>query len=318
MAKRRTLADKLAQLDVLRADPTSEPALKALRGALAGKNNQLVAKAAQIAGQFELDALELDLVHAFERFVADPLRTDKGCVAKAAVAEALYRTGARQEAVITDVFLRGIRHVQLEPGYGGREDTAAKLRGVCAMGLVQARYAEVMVELAHLLADRVLDARIAAVRAIAYARQEAGEPLLRFKVLVGDDDHRVLYECFGALLKLAPESSLPFVAEFLWDERAPVAESAALALGESRLVEAFEFLREAWEKTLDPVLRRAELLSIAMLRHEQAIEFLLSLVADGAPSGGRDALAALEMYRHDEELWQRVRRLVDERGDVEL
>ena len=208
--------------------------------------------------------------------------------------------------------------MQLEPGYGGKEDTAARLRGVCAMGLVQARYPEVMVELAHLLADRVLDARIAAVRAIVYAHQEAGEPLLRFKVLVGDDDHRVLYECFGALLKLAPESSLPFVAGFLWNERPAVAESAALALGESRLAEAFEFLKAAWEKTLDPALRRAELLSIAMLRHGQAIEFLLSLVADGTPAGAREALAALEMYRHDEELWRRVRRLADERDDVEF
>jgi hypothetical protein len=175
-----------------------------------------------------------------------------------------------------------------------------------------------MVELAHLLADRMLDARIAAVRAIAYAHQEASEPLLRFKVLVGDDDYSVLYECFGTLLKLAPESSLPFVAGFLWDERLPVAESAALALGESRLAQAFEFLKAAWEKTLDPHLRCAELLSIATLRHERAIEFLLSLVADGTPTGAREALAALEMYRHDRDLWRRVRRLVDERDDVEF
>jgi hypothetical protein len=313
MAGKRSLEKELTAVYALREQPLSDQVIGELRRALARKNNHLVAAAAQIAGEREIAALEPDLAQAFGRFMADPLKTDKGCAAKSAIAEALYRIGAIQE----DLFLQGIRHVQLEPVYGGRQDTAARLRGVCAMALVRTGCPQAMIELAHLLADRELDARIAAVRAIAYGRSEAGAPLLRFKVLSGDDDPRVLYECFGGLLKLAPETSLPFVAEFLDDGDAAIAEGAALALGESRLGEAFGFLKTAWESTFDPDRRNAVLLAIAMLRSEEALDFLLALVADASTAIADEAIAALRIYERDEKVWRRVRETAGRRGDVE-
>lgn len=314
MARKRRLEENLAELNNLRADPTSGPAIARLRKALAGKTHHLAAEAARIAGEFEIQQLEGDLVSAFERFMVNPSKADPGCAAKTAIAEALYRIGCHQE----NLFLRGIRHIQLEPVYGGKEGTAAKLRVACALGLVRMDYPEVMLELADLLADAKLDARIGAVRAIAYAQQDAGLPLLRFKALVGDEDIRVLYECFGALLKLSPESSMPFVAGFLHDDDLAVCEAAAIALGESRLAQAFDALKTGWEKAPDPALRRTELLAIAMLRHEQAVDFLLSLVADASPAIASDAVAALGMYQRDEGLWRQVQQLVEARGDVDL
>jgi HEAT repeat protein len=314
MTKRRRLEERLAELNALRADPTSGPAMARLRQALASKTHHLAAKAARMAGEFEIGQLGDDLVSAFERFMVNPSKSDEGCVAKTAIAEALYRIGYDQESL----FLRGIRHIQLEPAYGGKEDTAARLRVTCALGLVRTNTPEVMIELAHLLADAELDARIGAVRAIAYAQQDAGVPLLRFKALIGDEDTRVMYECFGALLQLAPESSLPFVAGFLDDDDVAVCEAAAIALGESRLDKAFDVLKIGWEKTLHPALRRTGLLAIAMLRHERAIDFLLSVVADASPASASDAIVALEMYRRDEQLWQRVQQLVEARGDIAL
>lgn len=314
MTRRRGLEERLAELNALRADPTSSPALKKLRKALVSKTNHLVAGAAQIVGEFEIERLESDLVLAFERFMDNPSKTDVNCEAKTAVAEALYKIGNDQE----DVFLRGIRHVQLEPGYGGREDTAARLRVVCAMGLVRMNYPQVMIELARLLADPMLDARIGAVRAIAYTQQDAGVPLLRFKALIGDEDTRVLYECFAALLRLTPKASLPFVASFLDDDDMAICEAATMALGESRLPEAFDVLKMGWEKALDPALCRTTLLAIAMLRHKEAIDFLLSLVADASPTHARDALTALEMYQRDEQLWRRIQQLVDARDDIDI
>jgi HEAT repeat protein len=206
----------------------------------------------------------------------------------------------------------------LEPVYGGKEDTAAELRYVSAMGLVNTGYPDVMLELACLLADNVLDARIGAVRAIAHARQDAGIPLLRFKALIGDEDARVVYECFRALLDLSSQGSLPFVASFFDHQNPAIAESAAMALGESRLEGALDVLKEGWENTLNQDLRRFILLAIAMLRHEEAIDFLLSLVENESQGIAQDAIEALEMYHEDEQIWERVQDIAEARDDIDL
>jgi hypothetical protein len=90
------------------------------------------------------------------------------------------------------------------------------------------------------------------------------------------------------------------------------------ALAESRIEEAFGFLVAVWEEVLDPDFRRTVLVAIALLRHEEAIAFLLSLLADGSPAAAHAAVEALGMYRQDDKVWRRVRQLVDEREDVEL
>lgn len=312
--KKRRLEAQLAELNKLRANPTSEEALERLGQALASKTNHVVAKAATLIGEYEIEQLEGELASAFERFMAQPWKADEGCAAKTAIADALYRMGCRQEKL----YRQGIRHIQLEPVYGGKEDTAARLRVVCGLGLVRMHYSEVMSELADLLADPELDTRIGAVRAIKYSGQEAGVPLLRFKAHVGDENPEVIHECFTTLLALSPEASLPFVAGFLDDDEVTICESAALALGESRLAEAFDILKASWEKRFHPELRQTELLAIALLRNEKAIDFLLSLVADGSAARAGDALVVLSMYQEDEEVWRRVERLVDKRGDIDL
>ncbi len=297
----------------LEENPPSDGVITALRKALSSKNNHVVARAAQIVGNYEIEALTIDLAQAFERFMDNPTKRDPGCRAKLAIAESLYRLDYREECV----FLTGIHHVQMEPTYGGKVDTAAALRGMCALGLVRMNYPDVMVELAQLLADPESDARIAAARALAYAHQEASFSLLHFKILVGDPHPQVLCECFTALLKLAPKASLPFVAHYLNDEDNAVCEAAALALGETRPPGAFEVLRQAWEKTLDSALKRTELLALAMLRDKQALDFLLSLVAEASLPNARAALTALDMYQHDAKLWERVEACLDARPELE-
>ncbi len=101
-------------------------------------------------------------------------------------------------------------------------------------------------------------------------------------------------------------------------EDAKTAEVAALALAESRLPEAFDILRSWWEQVKSLELRRTGLLAIAMLRYDDALEFLLSLVAEGKISDAKDAIAALSIYRQDHRLWQRVCQLVEERGNADL
>ena len=314
MPKSHTLEDTLAALNRLRDDPTSDAALAQLRQVLNGKSSHATAKAAQIAGESEISALAPDLVAAFEQFMVNPVKSDPNCRAKAAIADALYRIGARRETV----FLRGIRHRQMEPVYGGRVDTAIDLRAACALGLVRMNHPDALVELADLLADPESRVRAAAAQAIAYYGSDQGVPLLRLKVLSGDDDATVISECLAALLRLAPASSLPFAARLLDAPEPSISEAAALALGGSRLPEAFDVLRQWWDRIADVALRRTALLAIAMLRRDQPLDFLISLIKEANGPTAREAIAALAMYRHDDTVRQRVEECVDQRKDVDL
>jgi HEAT repeat protein len=276
----------LAALREARENPTAEASLRALRQALSSRSCRAAAKAAAIAGQFEVVELSGDLVAAFDRFLEEP-GDDPGCTAKAAIAEALYRLGPEDPAV----FLRGLRCVQMEPVWGGRVDTAVDVRGACALGLVRSGYREALVELAALLADPEPPVRISAARAVAYRDDPAGVPLLRFKAAIGDDEPRVVTECLAALLRLDPRGSLPFVVSALDDPRR--AEAAAMALGESRLPEAFEPLRTWRGRVAGQPVERVATLALAALRSDEAFAELIALVETGPVSSACGALEAL-------------------------
>ena len=158
-------------------------------------------------------------------------------------------------------------------------------------------------------------ARIAAARAISYHGGQPGLPLLRLKVLTGDDEIEVTSECLLGLLRISGEDSIEFVARQLDTE---LAEAALLALGESRAEAALPVLREFWERTADPDLSRTALLAVAMLRSEEAIDLLLSLVASEPGPTAREAIRAFELYRNDERVVERVRQAAKKREGVEL
>ncbi len=300
--KKTTLEEQLSALRALRAAPITEDALIQLRWALGSHTSHVVAASAEIIGEAELADLEPDLVAAFGALMRNPAKTDPGCRAKTAIANALRACECSAEAV----FLQGVHHVQMEPVWGGQVDTAAPLRGACALGLVGMHSRHALLELAHLLADPESDARIAAARALAYSGDPASVPLLRFKVLTGDAHAAVLYECFLALLKLDVETSLAFVAGYLKNADSAIAESAALALGESRQESAFAVLRDAWEDTFDAERRRTLLLALATLRSEPALDYLLNIIRHEARVHVDAALEALRMYQRDETIWRRV------------
>jgi HEAT repeat protein len=291
----------LAALATVREDPESAASLEALRAALAGRSAAAVARAARLAGELELAVLASDLVTAFERIFGGGI-ADPGCTAKTAIADALYRLGHDAAGV----FLRGVRHVQMEPVFGGRVDTAVDLRGACALGLVRIGYRDALLELADLLADREPPARISAARALAYRGGHDAVPLLRLRVLAGDEP-AVIGECLAALLRLSGRGALPFAAGFLGHGNPEVAEAAALALGASRLEEAFADLRDWAERALSPVLRRTGLVALAMLRRDAALEYLFGLVETAAPATAAQAVEALGMYKGEQALEDRLR-----------
>ncbi|MDZ8185572.1 MAG: hypothetical protein RMX96_12045 [Nostoc sp. ChiSLP02] len=311
MPKSRKLEETLSILAQIREQPTSEEAIAILRQVLKSKHSMAVAQAAKIVGESNITALIADLVEAFARMMVKPTQVDQNCLAKKEIAQTLYRLEYSDEKL----FLQGIRHVQMEPVWGGQEDTAAHLRGICALGLVRMNYSNVMNELADLLADPKPEARVAAAKAIAYTGNPQGVPLLRLKTRIGDKAPQVMEECFTALLQLAPTDSLALVASFLFHPEDRICELAALALGESRLEPAFELLKSCWQQTRKVEFRRTLLLAIAMLRQNQGLDFLISLVAQGKDIDAKDAMAALSIYREDRELWQRVEQASEQKAN---
>ncbi len=313
MARAPSLEASLARLARLRAEAPSAERLAELEGFIDSKHSHAVAVAAGIAGDEGLTELQPGMVRAFDRMMAHPIKRDPGCHGKAAIAEALHALDAYEESL----YLTGIRHRQLEPVWGGREDTALKLRTACGRGLVRMRHHEVMLHLADLLADPAADVRVGAAQSLAYHGTEQGLPLLRLKVLCGDEEVEVLAECLLAMMRIAPERSVHFVAARLADADASMAEAAALALGESRAECALPPL-EAWRlEAADRGLIDVALTAIAMLRIEPAIALLLRWIREEPGNVAREVLEALRAHRHDEQLTERARRAA-RRTDVDL
>ena len=86
----------------------------------------------------------------------------------------------------------------MEPVWGGTADTAADVRGTCALGLVATGYPRALVAIAQLLYDAEPDTRVGAIRAAANGAPREAELLLRSKALAGDEepsDHRRVLKC---------------------------------------------------------------------------------------------------------------------------
>lgn len=306
MAKSASIEDRLAELAALADSVDSADTRKQLRKYLASKASPIVARAAQIIAKIENHDFEADLVQAFYRFLIDPIKTDKGCMAKCAVVKALLAADCDDE----ELFRKGVRHVQLEPTWGGRADTAAPLRALCGLGLVQMGARDAMDELAVLLADKEADARIGAASALGYCGLTA-TPLLRFKVLTGDGEAGVLAECLTSLMKISANDSFQFVAGFVDSQTPSLYEHAALTLAESRLPRMFELLRDKWTATFDREFKKNLLLPIAITRSEEAKDFILSIIEDGEIAMATAAINALRVFGGDETLRSRLESAIE-------
>lgn len=312
MARKR-LEDLLVELRSVPADPHGEGSLRLLRGALAGPSPHGAARAAKLAGELGIPEVAPELEQAFERWRGAGV-ADAGCAAKTAIARSLDRL----EHAEPRVFLAGIRHVQMEGAYGEPIDTATELRGLCGLALVRMGYRDALDELADLLADREAHARAAAARALGLRGGEGAIALLRFKVRSGDEQPDVVCECLTALLAVAPRSSLALACSLLEGRLPALCEAAALALGASRLAEAFEPLREWHERTRGSEREATALLALATVRHERAVEYLLVLLGEGSAATAERAIQALALYRGEETLRERARQAVSSRGDARL
>jgi HEAT repeat protein len=314
MAARLSLDDKLAALRRLRGQSLSAEQQAELKKAIGDRSNFVVAAAAAIAGENASIELVRDLEAAFERFLVNPVKDDKLCRAKIAVIQALDK----MEHQRADVFQKAASHVQLEPVFGGSEDTAIPLRAAAIIALARIEGSASLPLLVDAMTDGARDVRIAAAMAMGAVGGEAAGLLLRLKTRYGDRDPEVFSECLSGLLAVDPRENLPFVAGFLDPDDAHRCEAAALALGKSRLPEALDPLKECARRCMFSEVGRQVLLSIAMLRLPAAIDYLVELVASESEKEAFSALSALKIHNYDPRLRDRLAQVVQKTGSRTL
>src|ERR1700722_111279 len=299
MAKRDVEA-AVERIGLLR-DVTHAEAVVGLRKALGDRVNLVVAKAAKIAAERQLRELIPDLLVTFDRLFEDAVERDTQCWAKNAIAKALTELDYRESAP----FLRGRQHIQMEAVWGGRQDTAQTLRGICLLGLASCNditRAKILRLLVDSVADEAQVVRVEAVRAVAEMDGEEAALVLRLKARVGDREPPVTGQVFDSLLRLERDEALPLVAEFLDGADEAMREEAALALGSSRMAGAVEMLLKALPRARDVYFRKTILRALSASRQERAMEFLLQLVREGIRTDADGALEALELHRESPEI----------------
>jgi len=308
----RKIEQQLEALKSLRTELSINAKILALRKALADRSNVVVAKAAAITAECGLKELIPDLEKAFERFFQKPVETDSQCWAKSALSKALKDL----EYAESPLFLQGLSHVQMEPVYGGRADTATTLRGTCALALVQCLdlpRQETMQYLVNALTESAATVRADAARALEQMNGADAALLLRLKARAGDREPAVTGQALDSLLNLEGERALPFAREFLDSQDEDIRAEAALALGTSRLTAALDVLKKAWTESKDRRSGEPLLRAISASRHEMGLEFLLALVRTGREGDARDAINALRLHRESPEIARRVREAADAR-----
>jgi HEAT repeat protein len=297
MPGKRAFEEQVAALDALRQQP-AEGRVAPLRKALGHKNNFIAAKAANLIYEFGLKDLAPELLAAFDRFFDDPVKNDPQCWAKNAISRALAGFELQDESV----FLRGMRHIQMEPVWGGQSDTAGTLRAGCALALVQCRTLterDLLAHLVELLADKDKTVRVEVVRGIEQVGSPSAALLLRLRAVLGSDksgseqsgadEPEVLGACYGGILRIEGVRAIPWVRRFLAAGDDGAGE-AALAIAGTHSPEAFEALRETFVKASDPWWRSVLLSAISLTRQDAALELLLELVS----TESLDAEAAID------------------------
>jgi HEAT repeat protein len=312
---KRAFEEKVREIEQLRSAPGAATQAK-LAKALGNRSNYLVSKAAGVVADLQLGELIPELVKAFERFLEDPVKSDPQCWAKIAIAKALKDLGHRDPGV----FLRGIAHVQMEPVFGGREDTAGPVRSACALALVDCQLDdfEILSRLADLLLDPDAAVRVDAALAIAQLGSPEGALLLRLKARVGDAEPEVTGQCLFSLLSLGASDAVAFVARFLDHDDAQVRVEAATALGAARDPEALSLLTARYRREGDPELRHAIVTAVGASPVPAAADFLLGVIGEADLNLALAAVEALASSRFHEEWREKAESAVRTRENAAL
>lgn len=324
MPKKDPSQQALDEIRALEGEEPSEAGMARLKKLLAHRSNHVVGRAARLADTWKAERLVPELLAAFDRFMESPVKSDPTCAAKKPIIETLIALGHREP----EIYLRGAHHIQMEPVYGGSEDTAATLRGLSGEGLLGCRYADLYNEMTTLLMDANPRTRRIAVESLGHTETPQAEMLLRMVVLADrleseaflrrklrpdEEDADIIALAMHGLMSIAPERSLPFVAGFLVAPKPVVMEGAALAIGEARLPESFATLRTAMTRPNGPDLYELAL-PMALTRDDEAFDFLLSAIPSEPTTVAAIIVEALAIYGNDPQRSERVGHAVQIHG----
>ena len=307
----RKTEDRINELKLLRSG-SSEAADSPLTKALGDKSNLVVAEAAKIIGELQRSNLIHDLLVSFSRLFEDPVKTDPKCWGKTAIIKALIVLDYGDSAP----FLRAATHIQMEPVYGGQEDSAIHLRANAVLALVQCAdltRSEILRHVVDALVDPSDTVRIEAVRTLEQMNGEEAAVLLRLKSHLGDKRSSVVGQVFDSLIALERERGIEFVSRFMKSSDPETRDEAALALGASRSPKAVEKLTDAWKDCRSREFGSVLLRALSSSRDETALEFLLGLVREGAGKDSAAALEALAIHSDSPEMRERTEKAKRER-----
>jgi HEAT repeat protein len=204
-----------------------------------------------------------------------------------------------------------MHHIQLEPVWGGRSDTAGTLRSTCALALVQCRSlaeTDLLGHLVDLLADKDKAVRREVVRAVEQVGSPSASLLLRLRANLGNDEPEVLGACYSGVLSLEGPGAIPWVSRFLASADDTAGE-AALAIAGTHSPEAVAVFRESLAKADDPWWRSVLLSAIALTRQDSGMELLLELVQSESMNA-EAAIEAIVRSMPSEQILTRLEQLV--------
>jgi hypothetical protein len=311
---RVTTKQKLIDLNNICSQACSESRDQALLKSLQSGQCALAARAAAICQRDRLILFLAELRNSYYRFCKNPLKTDPGCQAKTSIVSALVSLDESN----SEVFLHAIETRQFEPAYGGPVDRATELRSLAAQGIIQSDIEDPQIPLAVLLADPDPESRAGAARAIGCLAELQVSALLRFKLLSGDADSRVMGDCFDALFRVSPESAVHFVAEFVTHSDRITREAAILSLGISRQTQALEFLVKAWASASELDTQAVFLSAFMLHRSDASLEILWEVLRESSIVECRSVMEVLLPYHAEKELLLSAYAACRESSSIEL
>ncbi len=304
MAKKDPLADALAKVAALKRIDDRDAMVETINALLGEKSSYVVSRVADAAAERGVRDAVPTMVARLTRLFDDPKSDDVGSAASLAIVKALITLEAGFEA--EDVAIHATRHARWEKVMGGSVDVAVAVRGHAAILLAAMGSPQALRCASELLAEpdqrpprerTSWPARADAARALGMIGTDGASAVLRFKLLVGDNEPAVLSDCLSSLLLIERDAALPLAERMIASGDDAHAEAAILALGGWRDSRAFDVLHAYASRLLDSRSRELYLASIAMTRQPKAIEYLFGLAAAADRAIRPAAIKALEPLR---------------------
>ncbi len=257
--------------------------------ALSDKSPYVAALAAEALGEGADDKAAFAMTELFGSLCEDGIKLDPGCHIRANIAFALGRLEYRPAS---DMLRTGIRLTQIEAVGGVPFDTAAHLRGNCALALAQVCDPDCIRDIALLLFDRSgfarqvlaldptvkMEPRKAAARALSLSGNiQARLPLTLKLVHPENEEPEVLQECMQALVELEDPFALEVLERYLTHTDRRLAAYAALMIAQSQQPGAAALLASAAPQFSGDALR-AVVLALATIRDPDAYDRLHRLL----------------------------------------